>query len=246
MKKCMAVFLCFVLLLGMSALPVSDAAAASKPKLSATKVFLRPGDSVTLSVSGTKNKVTWSVENKAIATVSKKGVVKGIKAGETKVCAKVGSQTLKCTIVVARVYSWSYKGHRYQLIDAGMTWSKAVAYCKSIGGHLATITSASEQKSVVKALKKQGKKNNYWLGAKKNGKGQFRWVTGEAFKYTCFAPGQPDRSYEKCLMIYTRNNPNTGGDDSYLWNDLVNAGTFGSEPWFGLKNFGIICEWESK
>ena len=246
MKKSLSLFLCFVLLLGIAVLPASEAAAAGKAKLSATKVFLRPGDSVTLSVSGTKEKVTWSVENKAIATVSKKGVVKGIKVGETKVCAKVGSQVLKCTVIVPRVYTWTFKGHKYQLIDAGMTWSTAQKYCQSIGGHLASITSSSEQKSITKALKKYGKKNNYWLGAKKNGKGQFKWVTGEPFKYTCFAGGQPDHSFEKCLMIYTRDNPNTGANDSYLWNDLVNAGTYGSEPWFGLKNFGVICEWESK
>ena len=42
-----------------------------------------------------KAKVTWSSKNKKIATVSKKGVVKGVKAGSTKIVAKVTYKSKK-------------------------------------------------------------------------------------------------------------------------------------------------------
>ena len=245
MKKWCAVFFCLILLLGITVLPVSEAAAAAGPKLNVTRISLRPGDTATLSVSGTDETVAWSTKNAKIATVSKTGRVKAVKSGVTQIIATAGGKKLICRVTVMRTYTWTFNGHRYQLIDAGMTWSVARDYCKALGGHLAVITSAREQRSIQKALKARGKKNNYWLGAKKSASGKFRWVTGEAFSYTCFAGGQPDHSNEKCLMIYTYDNPVTGANDAYLWNDLVNAGTYGTEPWFGLSNFGLICEWES-
>ncbi|MDO5156878.1 MAG: C-type lectin domain-containing protein [Eubacteriales bacterium] len=127
-----------------------------------------------------------------------------------------------------------------------MKWSSAKKYCESIGGHLVTITSEGEQKQIVKQLKKMKKnqKNNYWIGAKQSNNGDVKWVTKEKFQYSNWATGQPDRSNEDCIMIYTIDNPYTYGDDSYLWNDLVNEGIFGTESWFGLDNFGFICEWD--
>lgn len=38
-----------------------------------------------------------------------------------------------------------FGGNQYQLFDVSMTWPEAKAYCESLGGHLATITSAEEQ-----------------------------------------------------------------------------------------------------
>lgn len=58
------------------------------------------GSTFTLKVRGTKSKVTWSSKNKKIATVSKKGKVKGVSSGKTTIVAKVNGVKLKCKVTV--------------------------------------------------------------------------------------------------------------------------------------------------
>ena len=31
-----------------------------------------------------------------------------------------------------------------------------------------------------------------------------------------------------------------------MWNDLNHDGVCGDEPFFGLENFGFVCEWEKQ
>lgn len=71
-----------------------------KPALSKTKTTVLVGNKTTLTVKGTKSKVTWSSSRKKIATV-KNGVVTGKKAGVTYIIAKVDGYELYCTLVVA-------------------------------------------------------------------------------------------------------------------------------------------------
>lgn len=139
-------------------------------------------------------------------------------------------------------------GHTYQVIDEAMTFQKAKEYCEQRGGHLVTITSAKEQK-VVKKLIKNGKKNSYWLGAKKDKNGVFsKWVTGEEMTYTNFAKNQPDNfsGNEKALMIYRKSNALAAGETPYRWNDIESNGECNGEVFFGKKNFGLICEWDKE
>lgn len=56
------------------------------------------GESVQLKVTGTDAAVTWSIDNSSIASISSSGVVKGVKAGQTKAYAKVGGKTLTCVV----------------------------------------------------------------------------------------------------------------------------------------------------
>lgn len=70
----------------------------SNAKLSSTDFTASVGESVTLRVTGTSASVTWSVDDSKIASVSSSGVVKGVKAGQTKVHAKVGGKTLTCVV----------------------------------------------------------------------------------------------------------------------------------------------------
>ena len=48
--------------------------------------------------SGTK--VTYKSKNKKVATVNKKGIVKGKKKGKTKIIVKVGKKTYKVNVKV--------------------------------------------------------------------------------------------------------------------------------------------------
>ena len=75
-----------------------------KPAITPAKVSLKVGSSAYLNVWGTSKKVKWSVANKSIVQLRKNKkytyIVKGLKAGKTKVRAKVGKKTLTCTITV--------------------------------------------------------------------------------------------------------------------------------------------------
>lgn len=82
--------------------------AVKKVKLNATSFNLSPGATKTLkaTVSPTKNvskKVVWTSSNKKVATVTSKGVVKGIKDGKATITAKAAdgsNKKAKATVTV--------------------------------------------------------------------------------------------------------------------------------------------------
>ena len=74
---------------------------AAKKKLNKTKVLVRIGKPVKLKIKNNKKRVKWKTSNKKIATVSKKGVVKGKDDGNCTITAKVGKKKFKCKVVVA-------------------------------------------------------------------------------------------------------------------------------------------------
>ena len=137
-----------------------------------------------------------------------------------------------------------FKGHYYQIVDMGLNWNDAEAKCEQAGAHLATIASSSEQKFIEDLLIKQGQRNSYWIGGQKRG-GKFFWIDNTPFDYTNWAKGQPDNFAEKALMIYKNANPKAAKNEFGMWNDLSAEGTYGNEEFFGLNNFGFICEWDS-
>ncbi|MDF2844939.1 MAG: hypothetical protein K0R00_3365 [Herbinix sp.] len=75
MKKLVSVLL--ILFLVINVMPVQSAYAATV-KLNKTSINLNVGKSYTLKVTGTKKTVKWSSSDAKIASVSTKGVVKGI------------------------------------------------------------------------------------------------------------------------------------------------------------------------
>lgn len=84
----------------------SEAHAAKKVGLNKKSVTVQVGKRVTLKVKNKKKKakVTWKSKNKKIASVSKKGKVKGLKAGSTKIICTVKQgkkkTTLNCKVTV--------------------------------------------------------------------------------------------------------------------------------------------------
>jgi hypothetical protein len=142
-----------------------------------------------------------------------------------------------------------YNGHTYGIYSGNMeyNWDSAEEICESLGGHLVTITNEDEQVFIEKNLLKEGTNNSYWIGGQLTTNG-WKWQTGEDFSaYTKWTSGQPDNclGQEDKLMMYRNTNPLcTSGRFGY-WNDLNNSGTCKGESFFGLENFGFICEWEN-
>lgn len=135
-----------------------------------------------------------------------------------------------------------WNGHMYALYETAATWAEAKVLCQTVGGHLATVTSSEEQKTIEKLLKK-GSKNSYWLGGYKDSTSGWEWVTNEAFSYTNWGWNQPDGD-GKALMVYKNKNGSSWGLG--VWNDLNENGTCGTQAFFGMENIGIVCEWEEK
>ena len=70
------------------------------PKISKTAISLNIGKKYNLKVTGTKQKVTWSSSNKAVATVSSNAIVTAKKGGSAKITAKIGNKKYICNLKV--------------------------------------------------------------------------------------------------------------------------------------------------
>jgi hypothetical protein len=142
--------------------------------------------------------------------------------------------TTSTTTTTKPVVTPSKSEVKYQVFNEGLTWEDAKSYCESLGGHLAVITSESEQAEVLKAINAQSSsKPFYWLGASRGDDGNFSWVTGEKLSYTSWEKGKPD---------------NYGGREHYMilmkdngkWDDNELTGWANN-----IDNMGFVCEWDS-
>ena len=140
-----------------------------------------------------------------------------------------------------------YKGHYYKVYNRSSNWYDAKNYCENMGGHLATITSLNEQIFICDLVEENGNKNCYWLGGRKNSNGIWHWITNESLAYVNWAKAQPDNfsGEEDCVMMYRYRNPSSKSTLGQ-WNDICWYGNCNDEDFFGVHNFGFICEWDSK
>lgn len=106
MKKVFAFVLALAMIL-TTYQPTATYAATKAPTISAKKMTLQVGSKKTLTVKNTGKNATlkWSSSKKNVATVSKKGVVKAVKAGTANVKCKVVTKskkhyTLTCKVTV--------------------------------------------------------------------------------------------------------------------------------------------------
>lgn len=120
-------------------------------------------------------------------------VLTGVASASPVLCAE---ETGSKPIVVATAF---YNGKQYTLYNSSYDWTKAKKWCEEKGGHLATITSSSENEFIDSLIPKYSDLK-YYFGAEK-ARGAWQWVTGEKFSYTNWAVGEPD---------------NLGGSETYL------------------------------
>lgn len=105
-----------------------------------------------------------------------------------------------------------------------LTFSQATLACSLQGGHLASLPSAAEA-AVLQPLLRAGQRP--WIGATDLAEaGVFSWLTGEAFGYQRFAPGQPDGDGD-CVVI---------DGASGLWSD--------TQCDLATHAIGLVCEFE--
>ena len=142
--------------------------------------------------------------------------------------------------------SVKWNGHKYQFFELSMTWDEAEAYCRSCGGHLATVTSAEEQ-AVIEELIASGTKNHYWLGGQLANR-ELTWITGEAVEYTHWATGQPDNYFGDEDSLIISREPVGSIVKPYEWHDINRSGKSDNSfrDLFGTENIGFICEWEGQ
>jgi hypothetical protein len=121
-------------------------------------------------------------------------------------------------------------GHFYVWIGNALRWEEAEKFAGQYAvklddglvlknWHLATITDAGENAFIYEAVLNRGGATAAFVGAivRDRSLSNFKWVTGERFEYTNFAPGQPDVERENVLEI--------GGPWGAQWNNQDGPGS---------------------
>lgn len=123
-------------------------------------------------------------------------------------------------------------GAEYLLYDHYLSWKEAKEFCEKKGGHLVTITSEEEQKTVEELMTSNHQKSAYYIGLVV---ADNKWITGEELSYTNWGEGEPNNSYgvETVADIFYAT-----GEDKYLWNDVKDTSDREEE--------GFILEYDSQ
>lgn len=124
-----------------------------------------------------------------------------------------------------------YNGHYYKVYNEQSSWEDAAAFCQSVGGHLATITSAEENTFLYDYLVSLGLNGAYFGFSDVNIEGEWAWCTGEEIAFTNWDSGEPNNEGRKehyGLFDFSHNNGK--------WND----GSYRS-----ASDAFFICEWDT-
>ena len=81
---------------------ISITAPVYAARISKRTLTLNVGETYRLKVKGTKKKIKWKSSNKAVASVTSKGKVKGKAKGICKITAKVGKKKYTCKVTVTQ------------------------------------------------------------------------------------------------------------------------------------------------
>lgn len=115
----------------------------------------------------------------------------------------------------------SWNGHDYVYVNADFTWNTALEICKSMGGHLVTLTSGPEASYVESTFLRPNDKAAWIGGSDAAEEGKWVWVTGEPWHF------------------WARINDDFGAAHAITWwRDL------GFHDWLGDKRQAYVCEWD--
>ena len=119
-------------------------------------------------------------------------------------------------------FKGAFNGHGYYISEGNYNWETAKTAAANAGGHLVTITSASENNFILNNLVGPQRQELLWIGLLNTGKfGQFGWITGEPLFYTYWKPGEPNNYYNDptsndIIEPYVHIN----GYEGNKWNDI--------------------------
>ena len=104
-----------------------------------------------------------------------------------------------------------YNNHLYVLYDYYLDWATAESFCVSKGGHLASVTSSTENQTIYSLLQK-GTRKAYYIGGYDYGKeGTFVFTDGSTMTYKNWKTGEPNNdNSENYMNMYQENG---------YWND---------------------------
>lgn len=117
--------------------------------------------------------------------------------------------------------------HSFAVSSIARTWAEAKAACETMGGHLATSTSAEKNAFLVSLIGG----NTVWLGGTDEEKeDSWRWVTGEEWSYINWNSNEPNDS---------------GGEDNGIGEDYLELQSSGmwNDANAAATRF-YICEWD--
>ena len=136
-----------------------------------------------------------------------------------------------------------FLGHTYQRFDGSMSWDEAKNYCESLGGHLATIGSTTEQ-DFIRALIADGQRHVYWLGGERDSENNWHWLTESPFAYTNWSENQSVRQESQDdKLIMHRVSPTKETITPGTWNAIPAKGD-AKELFYGRGHIGFVCEWD--
>jgi Protein kinase domain len=128
-------------------------------------------------------------------------------------------------------------GHRYQFVPGSFTWTEAEANAKSMGGHLATLTSQEEHDWVwhtfspwlPSQLASSYRARCWWIGGLLSPEKEWQWVTGESFEFNRTDNDEKVDARVPRLLQHD----NGGGVGMSLWRVVHYS-----------QRFGYLVEWD--
>lgn len=124
----------------------------------------------------------------------------------------------------------TFNGSTYMIFDNNATWTEAKYICEMYGGNLAIVDS-DEEKEFIKDFIDAGKRNWYYIGAKKQNN-SWNWVDGTEVKHIDWREDalKWDGNF---LMMYRSSKNCVGFNNAYF-------------PEEDIKHIGFICEINSQ
>jgi Lectin C-type domain len=120
-------------------------------------------------------------------------------------------------------------GHVYYLLTQN-TWTNAEAEAVSLGGHLATVRNAAEQRWIFATFARFN--GALWIGLTgRDNPLDFHWTSGEPLTYTNWEPNHPDNpgSPASFALLCPPGSPSPG-----KWNDCTSADNLSACPVYGV------------
>jgi hypothetical protein len=124
-----------------------------------------------------------------------------------------------------------FQGKSYKVFSDHLSWKDARQRCADLGGHLAVIMSAEENR-FVSGLVTAARLDEAWLGGTDEAEeGKWRWIDGRPFAYTNWFPGQPN---------------NKKGGENYLIMMANRDGQWSDQPDTSVQHKpGYVCQWDA-